>query len=209
VYRVLLCRLLKLNDLCIGFADANRTDTDTLNSIGFFLNLLPLRFRLDKKQSFADGLLEARTKVRSALAHSRVPFDVLLDQLDAPRSASHSPVFQAFIDYRPPILEKKTFSDCKIGEEDYEIGRAGYDLTLDIVDTVDGNALILFLVQQNLYSKKDADILMKSYINLLEEFSTNPTADTDQPSLFSKSSKENAIQLGRGELLPMQILRQF
>jgi hybrid polyketide synthase / nonribosomal peptide synthetase ACE1 len=105
---------LEIDDLYIGIRDANRTDGDALESIGVHLNLLPLRFQSGRKKPFTDLLKEAKSKVRLALAYLRLPFDILINDLSPLRSADHSPLFQAFIDYRPPIPQKSNFFDCKV-----------------------------------------------------------------------------------------------
>jgi len=92
VFKTLLFRFLGINDLCIGIADANRTDDTDMSVIGLMLNLLPLRFQLNARQSFAAALREVRTKVFSALAHSRVPFNVILDPLRTAHCSKHSSI---------------------------------------------------------------------------------------------------------------------
>ena len=113
VLRVLLARYLSIEDISIGIADANRLDSDTMAAIGMYLNLLPLRFNNNGHDvSFADAMGESRAKAFGALTHSKVPFDVILDKVSAPRSASHSPLFQAFVDFRqgqeegPPLWQR-------------------------------------------------------------------------------------------------------
>ena len=66
-----------------------------LESIGPFLNLLPLRFRLKELQSFQDALQEARSKTYAALSNSQVPFEILLNEFDTARSAAHNGSTQA------------------------------------------------------------------------------------------------------------------
>ena len=45
VLRIYLVRLTEVEDLCIGIADANRFDPANVSTVGFLLNLLPLRFQ--------------------------------------------------------------------------------------------------------------------------------------------------------------------
>jgi hypothetical protein len=60
-------------------------------------------------QSSVAALKEVRSKVFSALAHSKVPFNVILDDIGVPRASTHSPLFQAVVDYRQS--NKATFAD--------------------------------------------------------------------------------------------------
>ncbi|KAL9130700.1 MAG: hypothetical protein Q9217_001179 [Psora testacea] len=200
-FKALLFRFLDTDDLCVGFGDANRTDGNVRESIGFYLNLLPLRFRSKPTQTFGDAVKEARTKVSAALANSRLPFDVLLEELQIPRSATHSPLFQAFINYRHELQEKRTFGSCELEGEKYDVGKTAYDINLDIFDRPGGDTLIVLMAQTALYAHSDAEILMKSYMELLGAFSKNPSMPLGRPSLFSKADVERAIELGQGQTL--------
>ncbi|KAK8038626.1 hypothetical protein PG993_007037 [Apiospora rasikravindrae] len=79
VLRVLLYRLTGSEDFSIGIGDANRTE-DQMGSIGNFVNLLPLVFHTKGSAQFDAMLGETRSKVLAALANSRVPFQLLLQE---------------------------------------------------------------------------------------------------------------------------------
>lgn len=198
VFEVLLFKLFGANDLCIGMADAGRIDEATSKSMGIYLNLLPLRFRLNSNQSFVDVLKETRKKAYSAIANSRVPFDVLLDELRVERSTSYSPLFQAFINYRQGISEKRSFGSFQGEGGEYAFGRTPYDISLDIMDNPGSSTLLMFMVQKQLYSKSDAKRLVKMYFNLVKHFTDAPTSRLGQASLFAKEEVDGAIKLGQG-----------
>ncbi|KAI9738829.1 MAG: putative Hybrid PKS-NRPS biosynthetic cluster [Cirrosporium novae-zelandiae] len=200
VLKALLFRFLDTDDLCIGIADANRNDSDVLGTVGLFLNLLPLRFR-SKAETFVDAIGDARNQVYSALENSRLPFDVLLEELDIPRSATHTPLFQVFVDYRLGQQERQSFGECENLSEEWHVGKTGYDLSVDIVENAAGDSKITFRSQKYLYSSGDAEILMKSYISLLEAFSKDPSLQLETPEHFSPSDIEKAIMVGRGSAL--------
>lgn len=79
VLRVLLYRYTGSTDFSIGIGDANRTQ-DQMGSIGNFVNLLPLVFHTEAPVHFDTMLQETRLKVLAALANSRVPFQLLLQE---------------------------------------------------------------------------------------------------------------------------------
>lgn len=79
IFRVLLCKYTGSGDFSIGIGDANRTE-DLTGSIGDFVNLLPLVFHTDLSLPFDTLLQETRSKTFAALANSRVPFQLLLNE---------------------------------------------------------------------------------------------------------------------------------
>lgn len=194
----LLFRLLDTEDLFIGIADANRTDSKFMGTLGFFLNLLPLRFQRGVTKTFTDAINDARNKAYSALAHSKLPFDVLLNKLNIGRSATHTPLFQVFVDYRQGVQERTTFANCEAKGESWHIAKTGYDVALDIIENAAGDSLLTLRLQKSLYSSGDTKMLLQSFVNLLTAFSVNPDISVAIPSLWQQVDIDRAIQLGQG-----------
>ena len=187
-------------DICIGMADSGRNDGDVSDSIGFFLNLLPLRFRPQPSQNFNDALKEARSKVVAALVNSKVPFDVLLGEIDAPRSSTYNPLFQAFINYRQNVQDKRIYCGCESEATQFDGSQTAYDITIDIIDNPGGETVVVFAGQSDLYSQSNVETLASSYFNLLKAFAKYPAARLRQPALHDAKSTQNAIDLGRGPM---------
>lgn len=197
-FKVLLARLSGTLDLCIGVADSGRIENDALASIGLYLNLLPLRVQYKPSQSFIDATKAVRSRAYAAMAHSRPPLDKLLSELNVPRSASYSPLFQAFVDYRQSIEEKQEFGDCVMEGREYEVGRTAYDVALDVTDNTRGEALLMFAVQASIYSSEAAATLLRCYTKLLHQFSKNPSGLVNEASLYWEEDIKKAIVAGRG-----------
>lgn len=196
----LIFRFLKeIDDFFIGIADANRTDSKFIGTLGFFLNLLPLRFEKKSAKTFSDAVRNARNKVYSALSHSKLPFDVLLNRFNIARSATHTPLFQVFVDYRQGVQERTTFAGCEAKGESWHIAKTGYDMALDIIENAAGDSLLTLRLQKSLYSSSDTKMLLQCYVNLLQSFSMTPEVSLEIPSLFQKVDIDRAIELGRGQ----------
>lgn len=202
--KVLLFRWLEdTDDVSIGLADANRTDGDTAGTIGFLLNLLPLRMRRSPgDSSFADVLTEARTKAYAALAHSAVPFDVLLEELAITRSSTHSPLFQVFFDYRQLAIRTEKALGAEL-EGDATLGNTAYDVTLDITDYAGGEVSVSMKTQKYLYPQRAAELLLRSYIRMLEVFAARPDARESEPALFDDAAVQEALDAGRGPAMEL------
>ena len=166
-FQAFLFRLLpEMDDLFIGIADANRTDKKFLGSLGFFLNLLPLKFEKGSLggTKVSGALNDARNKAYTALEHSKLPFDVLLNELNISRSGSHTPIFQVFVDYRQVVQERKSFGDCETGDERWLNAKTGYDLSLEITDNPGDESLLVLRLQEALYSKESTELLLNQYL---------------------------------------------
>lgn len=142
VFEVLLFKLFGNSDVCIGMADANRWDDRVAKSIGMYLNLLPLRFHLKNQHSFEEVLKDTRKKAYRAMSHSRLPFDVLLDNVSCERSTAISPLFQAFINYRQGVSEKRRFDSAEAEVRSIDLPGSGYDVSLDIIENPGGETRV-------------------------------------------------------------------
>lgn len=202
VFQILLYRYSGAEDFCIGVADNGRKDADVLQSLGLFLNILPLRFPTtpDGPQTvFANALRAVKSLGDDALAHSRVPVDALLNDLGIPREPSHSPLFQAFFNYRHNVRDARaTFLGCEAEGELISGGENAYDVSVDVLDSSSRENLITLFVNSELYTEEDARILHDSYLALLDGFSRNPAARICQIPLHAEAATVEAVEMGRG-----------
>src|SRR5581483_11755463 len=80
-FQVLLARYSGQKDLVIGTDLANRTRVETERLIGFFVNLVPLRLRLEGDPKFRELLQRVREVALGAYTHQDMPFDKLVEEL--------------------------------------------------------------------------------------------------------------------------------
>lgn len=174
------------SDICIGIADSNRQDEETLGSLGPYVNPLALRFR-DRPATFASTLASARDKTFAALGHASVPFYAVLRALRVPRDVSHAPLFQAFLDYRLSFPNQQSFADCMLEMMRFEPGRTAYSLSVDIIDTPSykdasapggkggGDALLSVFGQSALYEQDGVRIFAACSEDAIREFADKPS----------------------------------
>lgn len=189
------------DDLTIGLADAARNDDTVMGSIGFFLNLLALRFRRNQDQTFKEAMVEARKTAHAALDSSRLPFDVLLSELGVGRDSTHAPIFQAFLDYRQGMQPKRTFGNCEFEMQDeVHTGKTAYDVSADVTDSEHGT-MIFIRVQKSIYDMTAGQLLMDTYVHFLDTLAHDPLLPLKDIPLFSETQLASAAHIGRGPKL--------
>nr|WP_242487975.1 non-ribosomal peptide synthetase [Pseudomonas sp. TH31] len=93
-WAVLLARISGQQDLVIGTVAANRDRQDVQSLIGFFVNTLALRIRLDANPTLDQVLQQVKDLMLESSSRQDTPFEQVVEALKPPRSARYSPVFQ-------------------------------------------------------------------------------------------------------------------
>ncbi|MCF3650808.1 amino acid adenylation domain-containing protein [Synoicihabitans lomoniglobus] len=176
VFDLLLFQLTQQPDFCIGVSHANRHHPDLENLLGFFVNLLPVRARLDASMDFDALLNQVVETADAALEHQEYPFDLMVQQLNPDRAANRQPLlnivyaFQNFADVHVDIgvpLPSNTPSPNgpEITPFDHTFHTSKFDLTLFASD--DGDTIELVL-------EYDAGLFkaatIRRYLSLLDRF---------------------------------------
>ena len=93
-FNVLLAQYSQREDIMVGTDLANRTQVATETLIGFFVNLLPIRSKVNPHETFRSFLKSVRDTTLDAYAHQDVPFEKLVQELRPQRNRSHTPLVQ-------------------------------------------------------------------------------------------------------------------
>jgi amino acid adenylation domain-containing protein/non-ribosomal peptide synthase protein (TIGR01720 family) len=94
-YQMVLGRYAKQEDVVVGTDIANRNRLEIEGLIGFFVNQLVLRVKLEGALSFRELMGRVREATLGANAHQDVPFEKLVEELAPTRDVSRTPLFEA------------------------------------------------------------------------------------------------------------------
>ncbi|ENH63773.1 Lovastatin nonaketide synthase [Fusarium oxysporum f. sp. cubense race 1] len=201
---LLFTLLPSAEEVFIGIADANRGDKKFMGSLGFFLNLLPLRFGRKRRGTQLSSIIQtARDTAYGALQHSQLPFDVLLRELNVPRSDKYTPIFQVFMDYRQVVQERSSWGGCKLHGEKWHNAGTGYDIALEVTENITTDTLLSMRLQKQLYSEEHTALLLRSYLSVLEYMVQGTNKAADAAPAWSRDDLQVALDAGKApEFLP-------
>ena len=171
-FDVLMHRYSGQDDLAVGTPIANRHHHQTEGLIGFFINTLVLRSRLDGAQPFTQLLQQVRQTALEAYRHQDVPFELLVEKLNPARSMSHSPLFQVMFmlqSMEQPELSGLTLS---VLEPDYRIAK--FDLTLTAAEQPDGGLRCTWEYDSDLFRAETVAAMASRFEVLLQGIAADP-----------------------------------
>jgi amino acid adenylation domain-containing protein/thioester reductase-like protein len=94
VFSGLLARWTGQQDIVVGTPVANRRSSAVEQVVGLFVNSVAMRSRIDEDESLRQLVRRLRPSHLEALDHGDVPFDHVVDELEADRAAGLNPIFQ-------------------------------------------------------------------------------------------------------------------
>ncbi|WP_347220316.1 amino acid adenylation domain-containing protein, partial [Chryseobacterium sp.] len=175
-YYLMLSAYSGQDDIVVGSPIANRHHAGLEDIIGFFVNTLALREKLDPKQKLKDFFLQVSKSVTEAQSHQDLPFEKLVEELGVEQDTSRHPVFQVMFgvqNFGSDSSSQKSQDSLFYpfdGELDYQVAK--FDLTTMIDD---GGEEIqgMFNYAKAIFSKETVNNMIRSYEFLLEQITEN------------------------------------
>ncbi|RYZ46381.1 MAG: amino acid adenylation domain-containing protein, partial [Myxococcaceae bacterium] len=138
--QALLARYSGQDDVVIGTPIAGRRFAELEGLIGFFVNTLALRARLDDAPTFRQLLARAKETTLGAQAHQDVPFEKLVEELQTRRDLSRTPLFQAMLVVQNTPASSPATAQGALSLHPVEVGghAAKFDLTFAFATSPEG-----------------------------------------------------------------------
>ena len=140
-FSVLIARHSNETDIVVGSPIANREQTEVANLIGFFVNTLVLRSDLSKNPNFIQLINQSKNMLLDAYAHQQVPFEQIVERLQPERNLSHNALFQVVLVLQNNVQGALSLPGLTLETMAQDSGTARFDLTLNIIERVEGLCL--------------------------------------------------------------------
>lgn len=184
VFKTLLFRYTNQTNIAVGTPIAGRTNIDTQNLIGFFVNALALCTRINGNESFLQLLRRVKEVCLGAYAHQDLPFEKLLEELHPERSPSHSPLFQVMMSYQNRERDAVQLQGLQLSRMELEFETAKFDMVLRAIERERGLELRL-QYRTDLFESSTIDQLIDHYKCLLAGIASNAEQSVARLPLLS------------------------
>jgi amino acid adenylation domain-containing protein len=133
-FYALLSRWSGQDDIVVGTPTAGRSRKETEGLVGFFINTLALRTRLDGDPTFAELVERVRETSIGAYAHQDAPFERVVDELKVERALSHSPITQVNVILHTEPVDPIVLGDLRLGLVEPEPETTQHELSFSLRD---------------------------------------------------------------------------
>lgn len=169
----LLHRYTGQEDLVVGTpSPAGRKRSEVQSLLGYFLNPVALRLDLSRKPTFRELLAQGRLVVGEAVTHDDLPFEQIVQRLEADGDPSRHPLFTVAISQEPPMPDVGPGWD--LTPMDVTSGGARWDLYLVLDDRRERGILGRVQYNPDLFEPATIERMLADYRSVLEEVLSDP-----------------------------------
>lgn len=220
VFQWLLYERSGKKDVVIGIPILGHNDRKFENTVGYFVNPVPLRSRRSGNPSFREHSQATAEELRLALDHRGAPFAAIVEKLGGTRDVARSPVFQVMFNQ----LSHKTLADvidllypfedapsvdfaglkataCPLNQQEGQ-----FDLTLELIDYGE-DILGLLKYCTDLFTESEASDIASAFREKLETALANP--ETNLFALADDTTTEESATIAISASFTAEFLQEF
>jgi len=189
---VVLSREAGQEDVVIGTRVAGRSRSEVEGLIGFFVNVVVMRERVEEEESFIELMGRVKQTALSAFQHQALPFEWLVKELRPDRTLSHTPLFNVMFVLQNAPLPALQASGLKLEPLEVESGTAKYDLDVTMWESAEGlTGWVEF--KTDLYLPGTIRRLMSRFHTLLEAVAADPSTRLSSLELLSDAERHQVL----------------
>jgi amino acid adenylation domain-containing protein len=213
-YALLLHRYSGQEELVLGMPVTERSRTGYNDALGFFLNSVALRLRINSDDTWSTFVQQVRAHLLEALDHQALPFDQVISALNLGSDPSYHPLFQIMFAWR----EKPTLpalADLRVEPMPFDRRASLFDMVLFALDSGDQVELEIEF-STDLYMPETITRFLHHLVHLVESLVSQPDAalhtysylSTDERELLLRGWNQTTIPYPQTGLIADLIARQ-
>lgn len=174
-----LHRTLDAADIVIGGIAADRELAAVADVVGFFVDIVPLRFKRRDDASFSAVVRECLDEYLAATAHPAAPLEQIVDVLRLPRDPRRSPLVQVAFNvynFAEPRLDLPGLVTAPVP---VPVPGSPFDLTVYLVERA-GRFVVDFVYNPDLYDTVRMERFASDLVALLTELVAAPDRQVGQ-----------------------------
>lgn len=192
IFASLLQRYSGQDDIVLGSPIANRQEEQLEQLIGFFVNSLVFRIRIDASRTFRELLTAVRTLALQAYRHQDLPFERLVEELSPQRSLNKTPLYQVLFSFQNAPAQALTLPNLELESMPGECHLTHFDLELQAVEH-DERIDFFWFYNRDLFDRWRIEQMARHYCLLAHALVAAPDLALHQVEMLDESEQQQII----------------
>ncbi len=193
-FKAVLHRYTGQTDLVIGSPLAGRDAAETEDLVGFFINTVLMRTKLDGDPTVKELLARVRDVSLEAFEYREMPYEKLVEELQPQRNLSFDPICQVFFALQNMPTAPLKLQGVELSIAPVYTGTAKSDLTVWAIEQADGTLEVTAEYALDLFKGPTISRFLGHFETMLEGMVANPDHKLSQLPLLTVA--ERAQMLG-------------
>ena len=183
IFSVYFSKINNINDFTIGTPILNRSNFNEKNSIGMFINTIPLRINIDENQTFESLINNIGSDTLNALRHQKYPYENILEDLRK-KEPSTPPLYNIVLSYQ--ITKANNTSNFEYTTDWNFNGSLSDDLSIQFYDLDESQKLSVAYDYKTLkYSKEFIKDMHARILEIIKQILDNSAIQIKDINLIS------------------------
>lgn len=206
-YNILMHRYCQQDDIVVGVPLAGRTQPELRSNVGYYINPVPLRSRVEGDPTVVDYLSANSSNLNGALENQQYPLARLVDRLHVVRDSGRSPLFQtSFTMEKVPGIDDEGIAVFLIGQggHTFHVGdlsmetidlttrQAQFEITLTL-EEAGGQLFGCWQYNRDLFDEETIAELGSLYEQVLRQITLNPLATISEINLLDEGEERKVV----------------
>ncbi|MCP4150847.1 MAG: amino acid adenylation domain-containing protein, partial [bacterium] len=197
------------NDIILGAPVAGRKEAALHNMVGFLVNTLVYRNRVDPAETFVQLLEKVKQETLEAYEAQDYPFDLLVERLELDRDLSQSPLFNVMVAHNNADIEDENLGIDGVGSGGYEhedeFNMSKFDWAV-IINMMGNQIFVTLEYNSDLFERSTAERLGTNFIKLMESVLEQPEIAISQLEYIEKNEYDKIIRIFNDTEMPFKQL---
>ncbi len=192
-FAVLLHRYSGQDDIVVGSPIAGRQDAQLEQLIGFFVNSLIMRMKVQPQSSFAALLAAVRSTALEGYQHQDLPFERLVEELSPERRLNAAPIFQVVFALQNAPMGVQQLHGLQVEPVGTTELRVRIDLEVHAVEH-DGVIDFHWLYARDLFDRWRMEQMARHYLRVLDAVTTGVKQPLEAIDLLGTSERRQILE---------------
>ena len=204
VFQLLISRLAGRGQFVVGCPSAGRFRADYADTVGFFVNTVPVVAALDGNRCFRDLVAAVRDTALAAFEHQDLPFERLVEQLVPQRDIKRNPIIQVWFD----LFSRPAMGDLDPGRTtaqwlDIPAFATRFDLELHLAEEPGGGLRGELIYATDLYDRSTAERFAGCFTRLADECARHAARPLDELDMLPRAQRDTLLTAWTGPAAPI------
>ncbi len=192
-FAIVLSRYSGQDDIVVGSPIANRRHVQLEQLIGFFVNSLVMRVRVNHEETFRQLLVAVQAMALGAYQHQDLPFEKLVEELSPQRSLNRTPLFQVMFVLQNAAKGSQKLKGLEIEPLAGDEMRVRFDLE---VHAFEGEGKIVFYWEYNreLFDRWRMEQMSRHFLRIMECVAETPDVPLYRLPMLTPEERRSLLQ---------------